>query len=79
MKSPFNQETLIRFYIPVRSKVSLQVMDMQGKIIGVLLEEELAVGRHSYLWNVGELKEGQYILRLVTNNFVKSRKILKVN
>jgi PKD repeat protein len=77
--NPFNQETLIRFYIPVRSKVSLQVMDMQGKIIGVLLEEELAVGRHSYLWNVGELKEGQYILRLVTNNFVKSRKILKVN
>lgn len=49
--NPFNPETVIRFALPQAAQVELQLYDLTGRQIRVLLAEPLPAGWHRARWN----------------------------
>ncbi len=68
--NPFNPETHIPFFLPLPSRVQLEIFDAQGKRVRTLLAGFLGAGHHSLRWNGtndrGEaVASGVYLYRLV--------------
>ncbi|MGD0339117.1 MAG: family 43 glycosylhydrolase [Bacteroidota bacterium] len=72
--NPFNPETTIQFSIPKSSFVTLQLADVLGKEIRVLISEQLQAGKYRINWNAEDLPSGVYFYRLKAGNFVDTKK-----
>jgi fibronectin type 3 domain-containing protein len=80
--NPFNPSTLIRFGIPVRSSVHLQIYNVLGQCIERLVNEELEAGYFEKVWQAG-IASGIYFYRIdavsttdPNNRFVQVKKML---
>ncbi|MCX7834093.1 MAG: T9SS type A sorting domain-containing protein [Ignavibacteria bacterium] len=69
--NPFNSSTKIRFAIPKPGIVKLQVFDVLGRNIIVLLEENLRCGMYEVEFNAKDLENGVYFYKLSTEEFQK--------
>jgi hypothetical protein len=81
--NPFNPSTTIRFGLPEAGVVDLTVLDLQGRVIRKLYQQESAAGWHSVTWN--GLREdgrpaaaGMYLARLQANQTTRSIKMLYI-
>ena len=45
-------------------RISLKIYDLQGREVGVLLDEKLPAGEHIVCFDLSELPKGIYILRM---------------
>ncbi len=62
--NPFNPATTIRFDLPARSRVMLQVYESSGRLIRTLVDGVLQPGRHRIQFSAPELPSGVYFYRL---------------
>ena len=83
--NPFNPVTVIRFDLPVTSRVSLTVYDLLGRQMTSLVDGILDPGYHKTEWNAHAAASGLYLYRLEVsaledpaNAFVETRKMLLV-
>ncbi len=81
--NPFNPSTLIRFDLPQKSTVKLQVYDILGRPVRTLVSGELEAGAHSVQWDGrndrGErVGTGIYFYRLEAGTYVKTMKMMLV-
>ncbi len=60
----FSTSTVVRFSLPVPGKARVQVVDAQGRITAVLLDEQLPDGKHSCQFKSERLPSGSYFLLL---------------
>ena len=74
--NPFNPTTTIQFTIPVKSFVSLEVFDILGRQVSVLLSKQLSSGRYSLQWNASGLPSGMYFYRLTAGTFSEAKKLI---
>ena len=77
--NPFNPVTTIQFFIPIvetRHAVSVQIYDITGKLVGTLMDEELKPGHHTIQWNASGFSSGIYFVRLQSEDFSKSQKLI---
>ena len=49
--NPFNPITTIDYQIPIRSRVSLKIFDVSGKLVRTLVDEYEGAGSHDALWD----------------------------
>jgi flagellar hook assembly protein FlgD len=81
--NPFNPSTTIEFDLPSRASIRLEIVNILGQRVVTLVDEELAVGHHQYMWN-GRLPSGTpapsgvYLYRLWCGDQVISKKMLLV-
>ena len=74
--NPFNPSTTISFDLPETRKVSLNVYDLKGSLVGTLLNESKAAGNYQYRWTPdNELASGVYLFELKTKNKTRHQKI----
>ena len=74
--NPFNPSTTISFDLPEAEKVSLNVYDLKGALVGTLLNENKVAGTHQYRWTPNrELASGVYLFELKTKNKTRHQKI----
>ncbi len=79
--NPFNPETTIEYDLPRAEQVSLEIYDLLGKSIAVLVQKKQAAGRHRVLWK-GRLTSGLaapsgiYVCKLRAGDFVAVKKML---
>ena len=74
--NPFNPSTTISFDLPETGKVSLNVYDIKGALVGTLLNESKIAGTYQYKWTPNsELTSGMYIFELKTKNQTSHQKI----
>jgi len=73
--NPFNPSTTIRFDVATQSTITLQIVDMTGRLIETLLNEAKAPGAYTISWNASELASGMYMLRMTSNHGVHTRKM----
>jgi hypothetical protein len=74
--NPFNGQTQLQFSVSTRSRVTLEVYDVLGKVVAVLVEGVIEAGDYSASWNAGNASSGIYIARLYTQTAVLQRKLL---
>ncbi len=62
--NPFNLRTIIEYELPQRTLVTIEVYNVQGQVVEVLVDFEQAAGRHSVVWSAQDLSSGVYICRM---------------
>ena len=73
--NPFNPETVIRYQIPVNSRVTLKVYDVLGRDIATLADGEQSGGTHSVLFNAANVSSGIYFYRIQVNGYSETKKL----
>jgi photosystem II stability/assembly factor-like uncharacterized protein len=73
--NPFSPSTTISFTIPSRSFVSLKIFDALGKEVSMLVDGDLDMGQHSFLWNAEGLRSGMYLCRLHAGSQAATQKL----
>lgn len=76
--NPFNPRTVIRFSLPVVSFSSLKIFDIAGREVATLVNEKLSPGTYSVEWNASEYPSGVYFYRLVSGDFVETKRMLMI-
>jgi len=74
--NPFNPTTLIRFDIPVTSKVSLKVFNLLGQEVATLVNEVKSAGRYEVQFDGAGLSSGVYFYRLVAGGYSSMKKLV---
>jgi hypothetical protein len=78
--NPFNPSTTIRFYLPERAQVSLDVYDPQGRRVATLLDDLRPAGWNELEWDAvdrlgNRLHSGVYMYRLQAGKHILTRKM----
>jgi hypothetical protein len=79
--NPFNPTTTtITVDVPVgtRHGVSLQVFDVLGREVAMLLNEEKPAGKYDIQFDAANLPSGIYFYRITTNNFTHAKKMILI-
>ncbi|MFY9310583.1 MAG: T9SS type A sorting domain-containing protein [Bacteroidia bacterium] len=74
--NPFKANTLINFSLQNRESVRLEITDVLGRTISVLVDEKLPAGNHSVSFEAKGIKAGVYQYRLTTSNQVITRQMI---
>lgn len=61
--NPFNPRLQIRIELPADMRVRAEILDLQGRSIAFLKNEDLPAGMHTLIWNAAEFPSGIYLLR----------------
>ena len=77
--NPFNPETAIRYTLPQKSKVTLEILDLAGRNVRTLIDHIENQGEYTVAFNGSDLSSGIYFYRLKTvPDFMESKKMLLV-
>ncbi len=76
--NPFNPTTTIKFAIPRKDFVKLNVYNILGKLVLNLVNEELDAGYYSISFNGESLSSGIYFYRLETSGLVETRRMVLI-
>ena len=76
--NPFNPKTIIDFDIPKESEVELTVYNSQGKVIAVLVDQNLTAGSYRVDWNAEKFSSGIYFYTIRAGNFYESKKMVLI-
>ncbi|MHC1630602.1 MAG: T9SS type A sorting domain-containing protein, partial [Methanoculleaceae archaeon] len=79
--NPFNPSTTISFYLPERCRVRLEVFDVSGRQMAVLMDESMDKGSHAAEWTGKDLNgctaaSGVYFYRLTAGRKTISKKMI---
>ncbi|NBC28115.1 MAG: peptidoglycan DD-metalloendopeptidase family protein [Bacteroidetes bacterium] len=76
--NPFNPSTAISYTLPQASEVRLEVFNLLGQRVALLVNETRQSGQHTVNFDAGNLSSGIYIYRLQADGFTQTRKMLLV-
>jgi hypothetical protein len=74
--NPFNPSTSIEFAIPTQSMVELEVYNLLGERIALLISEELPAGFYKTSFSGSTLPSGIYFYRIKAGSFVETKKLM---
>ncbi len=73
--NPFNPSTKLKYHVPQVGKVSLQIYDVLGNKIQVLVDDIVEQGTHEITFNADNLPSGVYFAHLTAG---ASRQVIKM-
>lgn len=73
--NPFNNSTNLTFQIEHQSNVRIDIFDMLGRRVSNLLDDNLAAGDHSVVWDADQLPSGVYFCRLAADDHSMTKRI----
>lgn len=73
--NPFNSATTIGYSLPEKQEVRLEVFDVIGRRVLVLINDEQPAGWHTMRFDASRLASGVYVYKMTTENNVSSRKM----
>jgi hypothetical protein len=76
MPNPFRDQTTIRFRLPGRKNVLLEIFDAQGKQISTLLNTSLGAGVQEARLSGHNLPAGSYYFRLQVGSDIRTGKLV---
>jgi len=74
--NPFNPSTKIKFRLQKEENVEIEVFNILGQKVDVLINETLSPGTHTVDFNANNLPSGVYFYKMKTDKFVKIRKMI---
>ncbi|HQG46788.1 MAG TPA: T9SS type A sorting domain-containing protein, partial [bacterium] len=76
--NPFNAATTLRFTLADRLPVTLQVLDLQGRVVASLVRQTMTAGNHALVFDATELATGVYLCRLQAGTLSTTRRMILV-
>jgi len=74
--NPFSTTTRIDYNLPDISYVKLEIYNLLGEKVKVLVDEKQASGVHSVCWKAGDLPGGIYFCQMRAGGFISTRKVV---
>lgn len=75
--NPFNSSTVIKYYLPEDTRVTLKLYDVLGNEIKTIVNDLEKAGEHQIEFNSDKtMSSGIYFYRLITNSFSRSVKMV---
>ncbi|MBP3191244.1 choice-of-anchor D domain-containing protein [Natronogracilivirga saccharolytica] len=74
--NPFNPVTVIQYELPVNSEVRLEVLDLLGRRVAILVDGIMPAGVHEAAWDGTHAASGVYIYKLRAGDFVQTRSMM---
>jgi hypothetical protein len=74
--NPFNPVTNISFEIAKAGNVKLSVYDILGNEVVAIINTNLEAGKYKIAWDASIYASGVYFYKLVTNDFVMTKKMI---
>ncbi len=77
--NPFNASTNISFSLKDNSPVKLEVFDITGSLVEMLIDRFMPPGKHDIIWNAENAASGVYLFKLTSgeNTSVKKAVLVK--
>lgn len=76
--NPFNPSTIIRYQVPITSKVQLAIVDCLGRTVEVLVDRTQTGGHYQVEWNAARHSSGLYFCRIQAGPLADSKKMILV-
>jgi hypothetical protein len=76
--NPFNPLTTINYGLPEYGTVKIAVYDISGRQVARLFNNYQSTGFYSIKWNASSFPSGLYFIRMTSNNFTDTRKVLLI-
>ncbi len=81
--NPFNPSTNIRYFIPQRSRVKLNIYNVRGQKVKTLLDSDMEKGQYQIVWNGNnnqnkKVASGMYFYKLESNKQAVVKKCLLI-
>ncbi len=78
--NPFVNNVTFNFHIADNANVTIQILDVTGKVVGSVTPGKLSAGDHKTQWSSSSLAVGSYFARLFVNgNATQTMKLVKAN
>ena len=74
--NPFNPVTNILYGIPENAEVSIAIFDIHGRRIETLSQGFQFAGYHEISWDASKQPSGVYLVKILSDNFTETRKIV---
>jgi endonuclease/exonuclease/phosphatase family metal-dependent hydrolase len=74
--NPFNPITTITVHFETNCNTSLQVFDINGRLIDSLFDGEIEAGTHEFRWNGNNQPSGVYFIKLSSIDYNQTRKMV---
>jgi len=76
--NPFNPVTTLKFGLPVDGDVSIDIYNLQGRLIESLVSQNMKAGYHSVAWDADSHASGMYFVQMVSGEYLKTQKLMLV-
>ena len=76
--NPFNSSTKLLYGLPEAGEISLKVFDTSGREIEKLIYGAQSAGHHSVIWIASDMSSGVYLVKMQSNRFKSTRKVVLV-
>ena len=74
--NPFNPKTVITMHYAVGSNSTVNIYNLQGKLVDRLVDAFMHAGKYELIWDASDMPSGVYIVRMKAGEFLASRKIV---
>jgi hypothetical protein len=74
--NPFNPSTTIKFALPIKTNLSLNVYSTLGEKVAEIYSGELEEGYHEMMFNASGLSSGIYFYKVESENYNSTKKML---
>lgn len=78
MPNPFGDEATLAFYLPIATEATLEVVDLYGRVVMRQDKSWYSGGTHELQLEGSRLRNGTYVVRLITPDFVSTQKAVRV-
>jgi hypothetical protein len=74
--NPFKEKTIIKYCLPDRMKIKLEIFDSRGYKIKMLVDEVKEAGTYKETYISDTIENGEYIYKLETKDYFETKKMI---
>ncbi len=74
--NPFNPRATLEAGLARGGRARLEILDLRGRRVAMLVDAPLAAGRHRYVWQTAGDASGVYVARLTADGGVATRRLV---
>lgn len=77
--NPMTDNVQVSFTLENKARVQLEIYDVNGQLVGKVMNSDFSAGSHSKQFNVSGLNSGVYFFRLISGKRFITQKLVKSN